>query len=76
MTTAAGPISGIDPLDIPNLTEHGVFEYLANELAIPVTRNTIKWAVINREIEPTRIGKRNLFSRRDAQKWVTARQKR
>ncbi len=74
MTTTADSMNGIDPLDIPNLTETEVFQYLLNELRIPVTRNVIKWAVLNREIKPTRIGKKNLFSRRDAQNWVAARQ--
>jgi hypothetical protein len=59
-----------DPMDIPNLTEDQLFAYLRDELGVPVARRTVKWAVINREIHPTRIGRRNVFSRADGINWL------
>ena len=75
MGSAAPTEAGFDPLAIPNLTEQGLFEYLRNELGVPVTRGKIKYAVIGREFVPTRIGRRNLFSRRDALNWLEAQKK-
>lgn len=49
-------------LDKPNLTEEQLFEYLRDDEDLPVTRRSIKYAVMRREIRPTRIGPRNYFS--------------
>lgn len=70
MATMVEPETGFDPMSIPNLTEQGLFEYIRNELGVPITRGRIKWAVIDREFVPTRIGRANLFSRRDALDWL------
>lgn len=70
MATIVEPEAGFDPMSIPNLTEQGLFEYIRNELGVPVTRGKIKWAVIDREFVPTRIGRANLFSRRNALDWL------
>jgi hypothetical protein len=70
MATMVEPEAGFDPMSIPNLTEQGLFEYIRNELGVPVTRGKIKWAVIDREFVPTRIGRANLFSRRNALDWL------
>lgn len=59
-----------DPMDIPNLTEDQLFAYLRDELGVPVTRRAVKFAVINREIVPRRIGKKNVFSRADGLNWL------
>ena len=48
----------IDPLDIPNMDEEQSFEWMVDELKIPVTRHVVKWAVIDREVIPTRIGRK------------------
>jgi hypothetical protein len=66
-------MGNIDPLDIPNMDEEQSYEYMLNELKIPITRRAIKWAVIDREVIPTRIGRKNLFSRRDWLLWLESR---
>lgn len=64
----------LDELDKPNLTEQELFEYLYyDENLVGVTRRSIKWAVLRREIIPTRIGNRNYFSRRDGLEWIASR---
>lgn len=63
----------MDELDKPVLTEQGLFEFLCYEEELTsITRHTVKWAVINREIIPTRIGRRNFFSKRDGLDWVAS----
>ena len=69
-THCAAPI---DLLDIPNMDEEQSYEWMLNELKIPVTRRAVKWAVIDREVTPTRIGRKNLFSRRDWLLWIESR---
>jgi hypothetical protein len=50
--------------DDPVLTEQQLFEYLRYQRnLISVTRHSVKHAVINREIVPTRIGNKNWFSK-------------
>jgi hypothetical protein len=65
--------SCLGDLDRPNLTEQQLFEYLKNHERLPVTRRAIKYAVIRREIVPTRIGNRNYFSMRDGLDWIKSR---
>lgn len=60
----------MDDIDAPNLNEQELWEYLHYELSIPVPRRTVKHAVINRELVPTRLGGKNLFSRADAHAWL------
>lgn len=56
----------MDDIDKPVLNEQGLFEYLHHDEGLTsVTRSSIKWAVIRREIVPTRIGRCNYFSKRD-----------
>ncbi|GFG67912.1 hypothetical protein MKUB_54020 [Mycobacterium kubicae] len=55
------------------LSEDELWEYLHHKEGIPVTRRTIKWAVLRREIVPTRLGNKNLFSKRDALNWLASR---
>jgi hypothetical protein len=57
----------------PVLTEDELWEYLHYDEGIPVTRRTVKWAVLRREIIPTRLGNTNFFSKRDALNWLTSR---
>jgi hypothetical protein len=61
---------GMSNLDRPNLTEQELFTYLHNSEKLPVTRRSIKYAVMRREIAPTRIGNRNYFSKRDGLEWI------
>jgi hypothetical protein len=64
----------LDELDKPNLTEQELWEYLYyDEDLVGVTRRSIKWAVLRREIIPTRIGSRNYFSKRDGVDWIRSR---
>ncbi|WP_231975918.1 hypothetical protein [Mycobacterium sp. E2462] len=64
---------GLRDLDRPNLTEEELFEYLHNSEELPVTRRAIKYAVMRREIVPTRLGNRNYFSKRDGLEWIKSR---
>lgn len=67
---------GFRDVDRPNLTEQQLFEYLHHDEMLPVTRRAIKYAVIRREIAPTRIGNGNYFSMRDGLDWVKSRKAR
>jgi hypothetical protein len=64
---------GLRDIDRPNLTEQQLYEYLKNAERLPVTRRAIKYAVIRREIVPTRISNRNYFSMRDGLDWIRSR---
>ena len=64
--------SAVDPLDIPNLDQVGVFDYFF-DLEIPATRHLVKWMFLRREIIPVRIGGKNLVSRRDVLNWIESR---
>jgi hypothetical protein len=60
--------------DDPVLNEQQLFEYLRYERnLISVTRRSVKHAVIDREIVPTRIGNKNWFSKRDGDDWIKSR---
>lgn len=63
----------MDDDDKPTMTETELWEWLHYDEGIPVTRRAIKMAVINREIEPTRLGNGNFFSRRDGLVWLRSR---
>lgn len=65
--------TGLHDLDRPNLTEQELFEYLRDNEELPVTRRCIKYAVMRREIVPTRIGNGNYFSKRDGLEWIKSR---
>jgi hypothetical protein len=64
---------GLRDIDRPNLTEQELFEYLHNSEELPVTRRAVKYAVMRREIVPTRIGNGNYFSKRDGLEWIKSR---
>jgi len=57
----------------PTMTETELWEWLCFDEDIPVTRRAIKIAVVRREIKPTRIGLKNLFSKRDGWDWLASR---
>jgi hypothetical protein len=59
----------VDPLDIPNLTETQLYDKLVT-MGFPVTRRSVKWAVIDRRIVPTQISGKNWFSVRDGLDWI------
>jgi hypothetical protein len=65
----------LNDIDKPNLTEQQLFEYLRDDEDVPVTRRSIKYAVMRREIVPTRIGLRNYFSKRDGLDWIASRKR-
>ncbi len=66
---------GMGNLDRPNMTEQQLFEYLRYEQDLPVTRRMIHYAVMRREIVPTRLGNGNYFSKRDGLEWVRSRKR-
>jgi hypothetical protein len=57
----------------PTMTEQELWEWLHNDEGIPVSRRTIKWAVLRREILPTRLGSSNRFSKQDGWAWLESR---
>jgi hypothetical protein len=59
--------------DDPVLTEQELFEYLRYDRnLVSVTRRSVKYAVLRREIIPTQIGGKNWFSRADGDAWIKA----
>ena len=62
----------LSDLDKPNLTEQQLFEYLRYDEDVPVTRRSVKYAVMRREIVPTRIGRSNYFTKRDGLDWIAS----
>jgi hypothetical protein len=56
----------------PTMTETEVWEWLHYDEGIPVTRHAIKYAVLNRDIVPTRLGNRNFFSKCDGWDFVAS----
>ena len=66
---------GMGHLDRPNMTEQELFEYLRYDMELPVTRRTIKYAVMRREIVPTRLGNGNYFSKRYGLEWIRSRKR-
>jgi hypothetical protein len=64
---------GFGELDRPNLTEQQLFEYLRDSEELPVSRRAVKYAVMRREVVPTRIGNGNYFSKRDGLEWIKSR---
>lgn len=63
----------MDADEKPTMTEQELWEWLHDAEGIPVTRRTIKWAVLRREIIPTRLGNTNYFSKRDGLNWLKSR---
>ncbi|VBA47123.1 hypothetical protein [Mycobacterium attenuatum] len=63
----------MDDDEKPTMTETELWEWLHYDEVIPVTRRTIKWAVLRREIIPTRLGNGNFFSKRDGLEWLKSR---
>ncbi|WP_019288709.1 hypothetical protein [Rhodococcus pyridinivorans] len=63
-------VPGIDPLDIPNLSEPQVFAYL-HEMNDHITRRMVRDAVLHKELRGVKRGNKNLFSRRAALSWMT-----
>lgn len=60
--------------DDPVLTEQQLFEYLRYERGLVcVTRRSVKYAVMRREIEPYQISCKNWFSRAQADAWIESR---
>ena len=63
----------LDENDRPNLNETELWEFLYYDEKLPVTRRSVKLAVMNREIVPTRLGNGNYFSKRDGLDWIKSR---
>lgn len=62
----------IDPLDIPDLKEAGLVQFMRDCFGPAITVNIIHQAIVDREIVPTKIGRNNWFSRRDGINWFEA----
>jgi hypothetical protein len=75
ITKAVANGMGIETLDRPNMTEQELSEYLRYDMELPVTRRVIKYAVMRREVVPTRLGNRNYFSKRHGLKWIRSRKR-
>lgn len=63
----------MDDDEKPTLNEQELYEYLHYDEGLPVTRRAIKYAVLRREIQPTRLGGGNFYSKRDGLEWVKSR---
>lgn len=59
----------IDPLDITDLKEAGLVQFMQDCFGPAITASVIHEAIVNREIVPTKIGKNNWFARRDGIEW-------
>lgn len=57
----------------PTMTEQELWEWLYYDEGIPVSRRSVKYAVMNREIVPTRLGNGNLYSKQDGWDWIKSR---
>ena len=62
----------VDPLDVTNLDQDGVFQFLISE-GYPATRYMVKWMFLRREVKPVRLGNGNYVSRRDVLNWIESR---
>jgi hypothetical protein len=62
----------VDPNDVANLNQEAAFQKLT-EWGYPVTRRTIKYAVMRRELVPVRLGNGNYLSANDLLKWIESR---
>ena len=62
----------VDPLDVTNLDQDGVFHFLVDE-GFPATRHLVKYMFLRREVHPVRLGHGNYVSRRDVLDWVQSR---
>lgn len=60
----------MDDNDKPVLNQADVYAWLHDGEGLPVTRSAIKWAVIRRELVPTKIGRALYFSRNDVLRWL------
>lgn len=65
----------MDEDEKPKLTEQELWEYLHDELGLPVKRRAVKYAVLNDEITPTQISGCNRFSKRDGVNWIRSRKR-
>lgn len=63
----------MEEFEKPTMTEQELWEWLHYDEGIPVTRRAVKHAVLRREIEPTRLGNSNLYSRQDGWDWIKSR---
>lgn len=63
----------MDEDEKPTMTEQQLWEWLHYDEGIPISRRTIKQAVQDREIVPTRYGIGNYFSKRDGWDFIAGR---
>lgn len=63
----------MDDDEKPTLNEQELYAYLHFDEGLPVTRRAIKYAVLRREIQPTRLGSGNFYSKRDGLEWAKSR---
>jgi hypothetical protein len=63
----------MDEDEKPTMTEQELWEWLHDVEGIPVSRRAIKYAVLKRQIWPSRVGPRNLYSKQDGWDWVKSR---
>lgn len=75
MTTSI-PQGYLDDLDKPVHDLDAIWHYLREVEGLPVSRNQVRTAILRRELMPTRIGRKNLFSKRDALEWIESRKQR
>ena len=59
--------------EIANNDEQQLYTFIRDVLKVPVSRHALNMAIRNREIVPTQIGYKNLFSNKDAIDWIKSR---
>lgn len=63
----------MDDDEKPTMSETELWAWLRNSEGIDVSRRAIKYAILRREILPSRIGPRNLYSKQDGWEWIKSR---
>ena len=61
-----------DPAEVANLNQEDAFQKL-REWGYPVTRRTLKYAILRRELKPSRFGNGNYLSVNDLRRWIDSR---
>jgi hypothetical protein len=65
-------MADINPDDVANMNQEDVYQQM-RAWGYEVTRSTIKFAIMRREMIPTRLGNNNFFSINDVLRWIESR---
>lgn len=65
----------MDDDEKPTMTEQELWEWMAHDEGIPVTRRAIKQAVNEKRIARSKIGNGNYFSKKNGWDWLRSRER-